>query len=83
MANQTASSQIFALVDTRTPIGIPSPLSTALCRLLPPANLRPQWHPFLSDGSLDLERSAATLTGLAGGNRWPAGVSRSTRTVRF
>lgn len=81
MANQTASSQIFALVDTRTPIGIPSPRSTALCRLLPPANQ--QWHPFLSDGSLDLKRSTATFPGLAGGSRWPAGVSRSTRTVRF
>lgn len=28
MANQTASSQIFALVDTRTPIGIPSAFTT-------------------------------------------------------
>lgn len=28
MANQTASSQIFALVDTRTPIGTPSAVTT-------------------------------------------------------
>ena len=40
------------------------------------------WSQSHSDGPLDLERSIATLPGLAGENRWPAGVSRCTSTAR-